>query len=172
MVGLTTPLTLIAIIITSQIYFDINVNYVILIISALTQTLAFTWLSSLSSHWFKKNYIHSVELKNAFAYVISSLTDNLIYYIAIMVALVISMALLFPTSLWFISIFILFGTIIAFAISYMTFPYLLMICTNLKNHYKIRLHSIQNGIEKRNFDKVDEELINTININTSNSKSC
>lgn len=172
MVGLITPLTLIAIIITSQIYFDINVNYVILIISALTQILAFTWLSSLSSHWFKKNYIQSVELKNAFAYVISSLTDNLIYYIAIMVALVISMALLFPTSLWFISIFILFGTIIAFAISYMTFPYLLMICTNLKNHYKIRLHSIQNGIEKRNFDKVDEELINTININTSNSKSC
>ena len=47
-----------------------------------------------------------------------------------------------------------------------------MICTNLKNHYKIRLHSIQNGIEKRNFDKVDEELINTININTSNLKSC
>ena len=37
---------------------------------------------------------------------------------------------------------------------------------NFHNMYRIRVRRIQSATEKRNFDKIDEELIDTININT------
>ena len=75
-----------------------------------------------------------------------------------------------PSILLYDSIVLLLGVIITIVALNHIFPMILYGFMNLYNAYRIKVKTIQANTEKRNFDKIDEDLIDTINCNTKNSK--
>ena len=76
------------------------------------------------------------------------------------------MILLMPVAAIFFVINILIGILVMSLNTSIILPQFMYWFNNWHNMYRIRVRRIQLSIDKNNLDKIDEELIDTININT------
>ena len=76
------------------------------------------------------------------------------------------MLLFLPTAAIFFIVNILIGILVMSLNTNIVLPQFMYWFNNWHNMYRIRVRRIQLATDKNNLDKIDEELIDTININT------
>ncbi len=90
-------------------------------------------------------------------------SENLIHIFAFFSLMFFINLIFMPRVLVFMNLIIFLNMIMLLFIIIFSFPYFVYVLTNIKNKYSLRVHIIQSGIEKINYDKVDEQLIKGIN---------
>ena len=123
-------------------------------------------LGSMFPRWVSKlNPIYN-DLTFLMNYGITTFNDNKITIYVICAAAIVPSIIFMPIStLPLFGIFV-FGVIGSGVLINHCWPMLMKVFVTLQNNNQNKIKRIQTGIEKLNLDKVDEELINGININT------
>ena len=88
------------------------------------------------------------------------------YHITLYSGITLLMLLLLPTTTIFFTLNILIGIVVMVLNTYIILPIITYVFNNWHNMYRIRVRRIQLATDKNNLDKIDEELIDSININT------
>lgn len=162
-IGAIVPIMVAGIGIIVQMPLDIYSSYGVIIVSSIMYMMLFSIFSAFYERWNRKNKFIRSSLKNIFIQSFTNYNDNQVYLFSFFGIMCLVNMLLMPKELVTMNILILFGLIITlFAINCIV-PWTLLALTHLGNKYSIRIHMIQAGIEKRNFDKIDEQLIDGIN---------
>lgn len=148
-----------------QIPFDINIVYVVFLMLILANVWLFSLYNASMPRWLKKDHPFGDRLRYLMLYGLCSYNDNQLMMIILGITTPLICMLFMPhqtISIFGIAIIsiICFGLIINLGTFYLVF--LLM---NAKNIYHDHVKQVERGTNKRNLDKVDEELIQGININ-------
>ena len=162
---LTCLLTASFIVITHMVV-NIYTNYTFIMLGIMCYLLMYSLMSSMLNRYVRRNPTLYTELGSLYIHCISLFNDNYVTIISLYGILSLVMILFLPSALIFMSLSILIGTIIMMFTTSIILPNFIYWFNNLHNMYRIRVRRIQSATEKRNLDKIDEELIDTININT------
>ena len=162
---LTCLLTASFIVITHMVV-NIYTNYTFIMLGIMCYLLMYSLMSSMLNRYVRRNPTLYTELGSLYIHCISLFNDNYVTIISLFGILSLVMILFLPSALIFMSLSILVGTIIMMFTTSVILPNFIYWFNNLHNMYRIRVRRIQSATEKRNLDKIDEELIDTININT------
>ena len=162
---LTCLLTASFIVITHMVV-NIYTNYTFIMLGIMCYLLMYSLMSSMLNRYVRRNPTLYTELGSLYIHCISLFNDNYVTIISLFWILSLVMILFLPSALIFMSLSILVGTIIMMFTTSIILPNFIYWFNNLHNMYRIRVRRIQSATEKRNLDKIDEELIDTININT------
>ncbi len=162
--------SIVALLISTRLQVNVYVIYSFIMLVILNYGLLLAMLSSILNKWVKKNPFVYIDLQNIIKYQINIYNDNQLLFIIIALCLPVLNILFMPSILLYDSIVLLLGVIITIVALNHIFPMILYGFMNLYNAYRIKVKTIQANTEKRNFDKIDEDLIDTINCNTKNSK--
>ena len=162
---LTCLLTASFIVITHMVV-NIYTNYTFIMLGIMCYLLMYSLMSSMLNRYVRRNPTLYTELGSLYIHCISLFNDNYVTIISLFGILSLVMILFLPSALIFMSLSILVGTIIMMFTTSVILPNFIYWFNSLHNMYRIRVRRIQSATEKRNLDKIDEELIDTININT------
>ena len=145
---------------------NIYIGYSFIMIGIMEYLFMYALISAIASKYVKFNPTLYNELKSLYTYSISLFNECSIEIIGLYAITVLVMILFLPAALILFTINILISVIFMILNNNIIFPNLMYLFNNLHNLYKIRVRRIQLSTDKNNLDKIDEELINTININT------
>ena len=145
---------------------NIYIGYSFIMIGIMEYLFMYALISAIVSKYVKFNPTLYNELKSLYTYSISLFNECSIEIIGLYAITVLVMILFLPAALILFTINILISVIFMILNNNIIFPNLMYLFNNLHNLYKIRVRRIQLSTDKNNLDKIDEELINTININT------
>ena len=145
---------------------NIYIGYSFIMIGIMEYLFMYALISAIASKYVKFNPTLYNELKSLYTYSISLFNECSIEIIGLYAITVLVMILFLPAALILFTINILISVIFMILNNNIILPNLMYLFNNLHNLYKIRVRRIQLSIDKNNLDKIDEELINTININT------
>ncbi|MCF0227278.1 MAG: hypothetical protein HUJ52_00460 [Malacoplasma sp.] len=165
-VGALTIATTLAIATLIRLPIDTNIMYGLFMASAVVYMTIYALLGSIFPKWVKKLHPIYNDLTFLMNYGITVFNDNkILIYIICGVMIVPSIVFMPVATLPMIAVFAI-GVVIGAILVNMTWPLFLKAFVSVHNNYSNRIKRIQVGIDKLNLDKVDEELINGININT------
>ncbi len=154
-----------SLVVICQISFDINIVLILLTIAIMGNVWLFSFYDAILSKWVKKAHPIREELKNMILFGFTSFNDN--QYTLLGLFLITSIVGILFMSHEILSLFGIFaiGIVVNYILINFCLMYFIELFSNIKNTYYQHVKRVEQGINKRNFDKVDEELINGININ-------
>ena len=145
---------------------DTNSMYGLFMCAAITYMFMYGLLGSMFPRWVRKlNPIYN-DLTFLMNYGITVFNDNKILIYGICGAVVVPSIIFMPITTLPMVVMFAIGVIFGAALINNCWPLLLRVFVAIQNNHQNRIKRIQVGIDKLNMDKVDEELINGININT------
>ena len=135
-------------------------------IGIMNYLLIYAVLSAILPKYVKINPTLYNDLKSLYIYTLSLFNECLVEIIGLYLVIIMVMILLMPVAAIFFVINILIGILVMSLNTSIILPQFMYWFNNWHNMYRIRVRRIQLSIDKNNLDKIDEELIDTININT------
>jgi preprotein translocase subunit SecF len=160
---LVTPLLAVGIIAICQIYFDLYIIMAIVVLYAINAILVINLTGTLNNQWLRKQIYHKQDLKKIInAEIKNSLSFYLKFYIITVVSVGIFM-LFNSTDLIWLFLIIIIGTVGSIAVLYSVVPFFLYLFIRLRYHYLLRTSNIENPLLRKNYDPVDEQLLDDIN---------
>lgn len=147
---------------------NIYTGYAFVMIGIMEYIFMYALISAICSKYIKLNPTLYNELKSLYTYSISLFNECSIQIMGLYIVTAIVMTLFLPATLILFTINILIGVLVMILNNNIILPNFMYSFSNLHNLYRIRVRRIQLSTDKNNLDKIDEELINTININTRN----
>lgn len=145
---------------------DIYSSHAFIMIGIMNYLLMYAVLSAILPKYVKINPTLHNDLKSLYIYTLSLFNECLVEIIGLYLAIILVMILLLPVAAIFFVINILIGILVMSLNTNIILPQLMYWFNNWHNMYRIRVRRIQLATDKNNLDKIDEELIDTININT------
>ena len=166
LVGAFTIATTMALATIIRLPIDTNVMYGLFMCSAVAYMTMYGLLGSMFPKWVRKLCPIYNDLTFLMNYGITVFNDNKILIYVICGAVFVPAIFFMPiATLPMMAIFV-FGVIFGGILINHCWPLLMRVFVGIQNNHQNRIKRIQVGIDKVNLDKVDEELINGININT------
>ena len=166
LVGVFTLATTLAITTIVRVRVDINAVYGVFMSVAITYITMYALLGSMFPRWVKKLHPVYNDLTFLMNYGITVFNDNKILIYIICASAILPSILFMPISMLPMIFVFALGIVIGAILINHCWPLLLRVFVGIHNNWQNRIKQIQLGINKVNLDKVDEELINGININT------
>ncbi len=145
---------------------NIYTNYAFIMIGIINYLLMYALISSFLSKYIKINPTLYKDLQSLYIYTITTFNECSIEIITLYSGITLLMLLLLPTTTIFFTLNILIGIVVMVLNTYIILPIITYVFNNWHNMYRIRVRRIQLATDKNNLDKIDEELIDSININT------
>lgn len=145
---------------------NIYSSYAFIMIGIMNYLLIYAVLSAILPKYVKINPTLYNDLKSLYIYTLSLFNECLVEIIGLYLVIIMVMILLMPVAAIFFVINILIGILVMSLNTSIILPQFMYWFNNWHNMYRIRVRRIQLSIDKNNLDKIDEELIDTININT------
>ncbi len=162
---LTCALTF-ALVVMFRVPINIYTNYAFIMIGIMNYLLMYALISSFLSKYIKSNPTLYSDLQSLYIYTISTFNECSFEIITLYLGVSLLMLLLLPSTTIFFILNILIGIAVMVLNTYIILPIVTYVFNNWHNMYRIRVRRIQLATDKNNLDKIDEELIDSININT------
>ena len=166
LVGAFTVVTTIAISTLVRLPIDLDIAYGLFMALGVTYITMYALLSSMFPKWVRKLHPIYNDLTFLMNYGITLFNDNKILIYVICASIIVPSMLFMPISTLPMVIIFMLAIIIGAILINHCWPLMIKGFVFIHNNYQNRIKQIQLGIDKVNLDKVDEELINGININT------
>ncbi|MDR0674684.1 MAG: hypothetical protein LBF36_00210 [Mycoplasmataceae bacterium] len=159
---LATPLLTIGIVAICQIYFDVYIMIAITIVYALNAFLVIHLVSILNNYWIRKQIFTTQDLRKIFN---AEFKNSFIFFAwcyGILVGTFLIMLLVNTVSIiWFI-IIIIIGIFASIPTIYAVVPICLYAFIRLRYRY-LTSNNFENPLLRKNYDAIDEQLIDGIN---------
>ena len=145
---------------------DIYSSHAFIMIGVINYILMYAVLSAIAPKYIKINPTLYNDLKSLYIYSLTLFNECFIEIVSLHLVIIVVMLLFLPTAAIFFIVNILIGILVMSLNTNIVLPKFMYWFNNWHNMYRIRVRRIQLATDKNNLDKIDEELIDTININT------
>ena len=145
---------------------DIYSSHAFIMIGVINYILMYAVLSAIAPKYIKINPTLYNDLKSLYIYSLTLFNECFIEIVSLHLVIIVVMFLFLPTAAIFFTVNILIGILVMSLNTNIVLPQFMYWFNNWHNMYRIRVRRIQLATDKNNLDKIDEELIDTININT------
>lgn len=145
---------------------NIYSSHAFIMIGIMNYLIMYAVLSAILPRYTKINPAIYNDLKSLYVYTLSLFNECIVEIVGLYLVMILVMILLLPAAAIFFVVSILIGILIMSLNTSIVLPQFMYWFNNWHNMYRIRVRRIQMATDKNNLDKIDEELIDTININT------
>lgn len=148
-----------------HISFNVFISYAFIFIALISNLFIFGLMNAVYTRWFNKNPTVYTDLITLMRYGINNYTENS-HILRSLIILANVIAIIFmPINLISVFVIVLISLVAIYLVNNSVLVLLLYSFINIHNIYQLRIKRVQGIVNKRNFDKIDEELIQGINFN-------